>query len=124
MKTYREHVKIIPQFKIGEYIRAEYAKQIPKYRVDFLMTFSKGGKEQALILEYDGVEYHTKNPDIVIGHNQENFSGNNLFMSCFVALQIPLSVIKPVTSLAGVTSNAKLAAGLLAGGIRTLFIEP
>ena len=33
------------------------------------MTFSKGGKEQALILEYDGVEYHTKNPDIVTKHN-------------------------------------------------------
>ena len=30
---------------------------------------SKGGKEQALILEYDGVEYHTKNPDIVTKHN-------------------------------------------------------
>ncbi len=69
VKTHREHVKIIPQFKIGEYIRAEYARQIPKYRVDFLMTFSKGGKEQTLILEYDGVEYHTKNPDIVTKHN-------------------------------------------------------
>ncbi len=69
VKTHKEHVKIIPQFKIGEYIKAEYAKQIPKYRVDFLMTFSKGGKEQALILEYDGVEYHTKNPDIVTKHN-------------------------------------------------------
>ena len=62
-------VNIIPQFKIGEYIRAEYARQIPRYRVDFLMTFSKGGKEQTLILEYDGVEYHTKNPDIVTKHN-------------------------------------------------------
>ena len=69
VKTHREHVKIIPQFKIGEYIRAEFAAQIPKYRVDFLMTFSKGGKEQTLILEYDGVEYHTKNPDIVTAHN-------------------------------------------------------
>ncbi|MBW1704052.1 MAG: AAA family ATPase [Deltaproteobacteria bacterium] len=69
VKTHREHVKIIPQFKIGEYIRAEYAKQIPRYRVDFLMTFSKGGKEQILILEYDGVEYHTKNPGIVTRHN-------------------------------------------------------
>jgi len=69
VKTHREFVKIIPQFKIGEYIRAEYARQIPKYRVDFLMTFSKGGKEQTLILEYDGVEYHTKNPDIVTKHN-------------------------------------------------------
>lgn len=69
VKMHREHVKIIPQFKIGEYIRAEYARQIPKYRVDFLMTYSKGGKEQTLILEYDGVEYHTKNPDIVTKHN-------------------------------------------------------
>ncbi|MBW1767516.1 MAG: hypothetical protein JRJ65_10755 [Deltaproteobacteria bacterium] len=33
------------------------------------MTYSKGGKEQTLILEYDGVEYHTKNPDIVTKHN-------------------------------------------------------
>ena len=33
------------------------------------MTFSKGGKEQTLILEYDGVEYHTKTPDIVTKHN-------------------------------------------------------
>ena len=69
VKTHREHVKIIPQFKIGEYIRAEFAAQIPKYRVDFLMTFAKGGKEQTLILEYDGVEYHTKNPDVVTAHN-------------------------------------------------------
>jgi len=37
------------------------ARQILKYRVDFFMTFSKRGKEQAMILEYDGVEYHTKN---------------------------------------------------------------
>ena len=35
-----------------------------------------------------------------------NFSGNNRLISSAVALQIPRSVIKPVTSLAGVTSNA------------------
>ena len=69
VKSNRENIRIIPQFKIGEYLQAEFARQIPKYRVDFLMTFSKGGKEQTLILEYDGVEYHTKNPDIVTGYN-------------------------------------------------------
>jgi very-short-patch-repair endonuclease len=69
VKTHREYVKIIPHFKIGEYIKAEYARQIPKYRVDFLLTYAKGGKERTLILEYDGVEYHTKNPDIVTKHN-------------------------------------------------------
>lgn len=37
--------------------------------MDFLVTFSKGGKEQTLILEYDGAEYHTKTPGIVTRHN-------------------------------------------------------
>ena len=68
VKANRENVRIIPQFKIGEYLQAEFARHMPKYRVDFLMTFSKGGKEQTLILEYDGVEYHTKNPDMVTKH--------------------------------------------------------
>jgi very-short-patch-repair endonuclease len=68
VKANREHVRIIPQFQIGEYLQAEFARHMPKYRVDFLMTFSKGGKEQTLILEYDGVEYHTKNPDLVTKH--------------------------------------------------------
>jgi len=48
-----------------------YKRYIPKYRVDFLLTLSQGGKEQSLILEYDGLEYHTKNPEIV---NEYNFS--------------------------------------------------
>jgi len=68
-KTNRADIKIIPQFQIGEYIRAEFSAQIPKYRVDFLLSYAKDGKEQALILEYDGVEYHTKNPDTVTRHN-------------------------------------------------------
>ncbi len=69
VKKHRKHVKIVPQFKIGEYIKTEYSKLMPKYRVDFLLTYSKGGKEQTLILEYDGVEYHTKNPDVVTKYN-------------------------------------------------------
>ena len=69
VETHRENLKIVPQFNIGEYIRAQYRKQIPRYRVDFLVTLAQNGREQALILEYDGVEYHTKNPDIVTGHN-------------------------------------------------------
>src|SRR6056297_2588683 len=71
VKTRRAHLKIVPQFKIGEYIRAEFAAQIPRYRVDFLLTYTRDGREQALILEYDGVEYHTKNPDMV---TRQNFS--------------------------------------------------
>jgi len=66
-----ENVKIVLQFAIGDYLKKEFGANLPKYRTDFLMTLSKGGKEQSLILEYDGVEWHTKNPDIV---NEYNFS--------------------------------------------------
>jgi superfamily I DNA and/or RNA helicase len=65
----RDKIKIIAQFPIGEYVEETLHKYIPKYRVDFLLTVSDKGREQSLILEYDGVEYHTKNPEIVTAHN-------------------------------------------------------
>lgn len=58
-------IKIVPQFNIGKYIAQEYQRYIPRYRVDFLVTLSEGGKEKSLILEYDGLEYHTKDPQVV-----------------------------------------------------------
>jgi hypothetical protein len=61
----RERMHIIPQFDIGRYIAEEYKKYIPKYRVDFLVTLTDGGRESSLILEYDGLEYHTKDPSVV-----------------------------------------------------------
>jgi hypothetical protein len=54
----RESLRIIPQFPIGKYIRAEFRKNIPNYRCDFLVVYSVSGREQSLILEYDGLEYH------------------------------------------------------------------
>lgn len=71
VKENRDHIKIVPQFNIGKYIAQEYAASIPKYRADFLLTYTNGGKEKVLILEYDGVEYHFKNPSEV---DQINFS--------------------------------------------------
>lgn len=61
----KERIKIIPQFDIGKYIQQEFKKFIPRYRVDFLLTLAAGGKEKCLILEYDGLEYHTKDPAVV-----------------------------------------------------------
>lgn len=61
----RDHVKIVPQFDIGKYISKEFSVSIPKYRSDFLLTFSNSGKERVLILEYDGLEFHFKNPSEV-----------------------------------------------------------
>ncbi len=34
-----------------------------------LINYRWANNELTLILEYDGVEYHTKNPDIVTKHN-------------------------------------------------------
>jgi len=75
VKDHRENIKIIPQFDIGKYIAAEYKVSIPKYRTDFLLNFVRDGKDQTLILEYDGVEYHFKNPNEV---NNLNFSQSYL----------------------------------------------
>jgi len=61
----KDVIKIIPQFDIGKYIKQEFHRYIPKYRVDFLITLSEGGKERSLVLEYDGLEYHTKDPEVV-----------------------------------------------------------
>jgi len=68
-RLYRGNIRLIAQFPIGEYIEERFHKYIPKYRVDFLLTLSAKGKERSLIIEYDGVEYHTKNPEIVTAHN-------------------------------------------------------
>jgi len=68
-QTHRDSLRLIAQFEIGKYIREEYHRYIPNYRVDFLLTKSQGGKEKSLVLEYDGVEFHTRNPEIVTRHN-------------------------------------------------------
>lgn len=65
----RDKIRVIAQFPIGKYIEETLHKFIPKYRVDFLLTLSERGSERSLILEYDGVEYHTKNPEVVTAHN-------------------------------------------------------
>lgn len=68
-QTHRDNLRLIAQFEIGKYIREEYHRYIPNYRVDFLLTKSEGGKEKSLVLEYDGVEFHTRDPEIVTRHN-------------------------------------------------------
>lgn len=68
-EEYRDKVRLIAQFEIGQYIRQEYRRYIPNYRVDFLLTKTDRGKEKSLVIEYDGLEFHTKNPDIVTAQN-------------------------------------------------------
>ena len=85
VKDHREHIKIVPQFDIGKYIAAEYKVYIPKYRTDFLLTFTKGGKDQTLILEYDGLEYHFKNP-----HEVNNLTFSQSYLDYDTSRQLEL----------------------------------
>jgi len=64
-RQHRDRLLLIPQFNIGKYLQREFQKYIPRYRVDFLLTLADGGKEKSLILEYDGLEYHTQDPMVV-----------------------------------------------------------
>jgi hypothetical protein len=72
---YQEHkdsIRLIPQFEIGRYIKDEYHDHIPDYRADFLLTLSDAGKETSLIIEYDGLEYHFKDPENTNKYNFDN----------------------------------------------------
>ena len=66
-KQYQKHIRLIAQFEIGKYLKDEFRKNIPNYRVDFLLTFTTGHIEHSLIIEYDGLEFHTKNPHSIHG---------------------------------------------------------
>ena len=66
---HRKQCRLIAQFEIGKYIREEYQRYIPSYRVDFLLTMGGHGREKSLVIEYDGVEFHTRNPETVTAHN-------------------------------------------------------
>jgi len=81
----REHIKIIPQFNIGQYIAAEYNTCIPKYRADFLLTYAMGGKEETLILEYDGLEFHFNNP-----HEVDSLNFSQSYLDYDTARQLEL----------------------------------
>lgn len=61
-KQYQNNIRLIAQFEIGKYLKEEFRRYIPNYRVDFLLTLTVGHKEHSLIIEYDGIEFHTKSP--------------------------------------------------------------
>lgn len=67
---YKNNIKLIAQFEIGKYLKEEFRKYIPNYRVDFLLTFTVGHKEHSLIIEYDGIEFHTKSPHSIGSANE------------------------------------------------------
>lgn len=71
--NHHKDISIMPQFAIGEYLNQINNTKIPHYRVDFLCTISKWGKQKIFIVEYDGFEYHFENKDRVNENNFENY---------------------------------------------------
>jgi hypothetical protein len=60
-------IEIDPQFELGRYIKQldPHAK-IPSYKVDFLLIYRpEPGRDQKLILEYDGFEWHFRDREFV-----------------------------------------------------------
>lgn len=84
-KQHKDQLRMIPQFEIGKYIKAEYQKYIPKYRADLLVALTVSGKEYPLIVEYDGVEYHFKHPSDV-----DKYSFSQDYIAYDVARQLEL----------------------------------
>jgi very-short-patch-repair endonuclease len=68
----KENSELIPQFKIGEYLKQlDPLYTHPNYKVDFLLVHKTSkDSEQKIVIEYDGFNEHFKNSESV---NEQNF---------------------------------------------------
>jgi ssDNA-binding Zn-finger/Zn-ribbon topoisomerase 1 len=59
-RSEKEHIEFIPQFAIGKYLKQlDPLYEHPLYRVDFLLLYRPSeGREQKIIIEYDGFKEH------------------------------------------------------------------
>lgn len=66
-----QRVTLMPQFEIGKYLKQlDKTYNHPKYKVDFLLIYKNGlGKENKIIIEYDGFSTHFVNRDEINGIN-------------------------------------------------------
>ena len=70
----RERLELIPQFKIGDYLRQlDRSYQHPRYRADFLVRFYGDQKLVQIIIEYDGLKEHFTSLDNLNSGNYEMY---------------------------------------------------
>jgi len=67
-------LEIIPQFKIGEYLKAlDNSYSHPDYKVDFLLRLKINSDVLQVIIEYDGFEFHFTNRSQVDSTNWRSY---------------------------------------------------
>lgn len=71
-----DKVQIIPQFKIGRYLRQlDPNYKHPAWRVDFLVTYTTEQGSVPVVIEYDGFEWHfQKGADVNVGNHERYLS--------------------------------------------------
>ena len=58
-QLHKEHIEVVPQFPIGEYLRQlDPFYSHPAYRCDFLVRYSNGQGPINVVIEYDGFAEH------------------------------------------------------------------
>lgn len=73
-QTQRERFEVIPQFKIGEYLRQlDPAYNHPSYRCDFLLRYAAADSVVQVVLEYDGLKEHFDRLDSINAGNYEAY---------------------------------------------------
>ncbi len=71
----KKQINFVPQFEIGKYLKQlDSSYSHPFYKVDFLVAYSdSSGREQKIVLEYDGFSEHFQSSEWVNDFNFESY---------------------------------------------------
>lgn len=74
-KENKDKTEFIPQFEIGKYLKQlDPTYSHPSYKVDFLLVYrDERGKENKIVIEYDGFKEHFKDADVVNAQNYQYY---------------------------------------------------
>lgn len=77
----KDDIEFIPQFEIGKYLKQlDITYKHPAYKVDFLLVYRGLGREQKVIIEYDGFKEHfTKLSEVNAGNYQRYYSEDDIY---------------------------------------------
>ncbi len=71
----KDKSEFIPQFEIGKYLKQlDPTYTHPAYKVDFLLVYRDArGRENKIVIEYDGFREHFKDADVVNAQNYQHY---------------------------------------------------
>ena len=74
-KDNKDKIEFIPQFEIGKYLKQlDRTYSHPEYKVDFLLVYKdERGRENKVVIEYDGFHEHFQDTEVVNAYNYQNY---------------------------------------------------